>query len=252
MHMPDGVLDPAALVAAGAVSVGAVTWSMHEVRRGRPRLGLALGGAAGLLIAHLADVPLYGPYTAHLIGGTLLAVAIGPWLALATMASVLTIEALLWHDGGTAALGANVLVMGVVGILVGYFAYRAIVALATRLRSGRLRSGRLRSGGLRPDSSDASPWTKASAAAVGAWLSVMASALTLASLVSVGSATTVGTMTGVPEATIVDLLPRYAAWGLLEATLTGVAVAAALGWKRSVARLEGVADLERRVPVTHS
>jgi|GEM_PF-1091936 len=243
MHMPDGVLDPAALVAAGAVSVGAVTWSMHEVRRGRPRLGLALAGAGALLIAHLADVPLYGPYTAHLIGGTLLAVAIGPWLALATMASALTIEALLWHDGGTAALGANVLVMGVVGILVGYFAYRAIVALATRLRGGGPGSGR-----LRPDSSETSPWTKASAAAVGAWLSVMASAFTLASLVSVGSATTVGTMTGVPEATIVDLLPRYAAWGLLEATLTGVAVAAALGWNRSVVRIEAAADLERRVP----
>jgi len=242
MHMPDGVLDPTALVAAGAVSVGAVAWSMHEVRHGRPRLGLALGGAAGLLVTHLADVPLYGPYTAHLIGGTLLAVAIGPWLAMMTMASALTIEALLWHDGGTAALGANMAVMGVVGILVGYGAYRAVLTLAARPRADASET---------PVDASRSPslWTKAAAAAAGAWLSVIASALTLAALVSVGSAAAVGSMTDAPEATLADLLPRYAAWGLLEALITGVAVAAALSWKRSVARIEVVTDLERRVPL---
>lgn len=234
MHMPDGVLDPTTLVVAGAASAGALAWSMREVRRGRPRFGLALGGAAGLLIAHLADVPLYGPYTAHLVGGTLLAVAIGPWLAMVTMASALTLEALLWHDGGTATLGANMLVMGVVGILAGYGAYRAVFALAARLER---------------DPDQPSAWTRASAAAAGAWLSVMASALTLAALVSFGSATAVGVVTGAPGASLGDLLPRYAAWGLLEAVLTGVAVTAGLSWSRSVARIEGAAQIDRHVPV---
>jgi cobalt/nickel transport system permease protein len=234
MHMPDGVLDPTTLMVAGAASVGALAWSMHELRRGRPRLGLALGGAAGLLIAHLADVPLYGPYTAHLVGGTLLAIAFGPWLALLTMASALTLEAFLWHDGGTATLGANMLVMGVVGILVGYGAYRGVLALAAALQR---------------DSEEPSAWTKASAAVVGAWLSVMASALMLAALVSLGSVTTVATVTGAPETTLGDLLPRYAAWGLLEASITGLAVAAALAWNRSVARIEGAAQIDRHLPV---
>ncbi|NYI42682.1 energy-coupling factor ABC transporter permease [Demequina lutea] len=234
MHMPDGVLNPTTLVVAGAASVGALAWSMHEVRRGRPRLGMALGGAAGLLIAHLADVPLYGPYTAHLIGGTLLAIAIGPWLAMMTMATALALEAFLWHDGGTATLGANMLVMGVVGILVGYGAYRGALAVASRLHR---------------DAEEPSALAKASAAAAGAWLSVMASALTLVSLVSVGGVTTLGAVTGAPEATLGDLLPRYAAWGLLEAFVTGVAVAAGLAWGRSVVRIEGAAEIGQRVPV---
>ncbi len=234
MHMPDGVLDPTTLVAAGAASVGALTWSAHELRHGRPRLGLALGGAAGLLIAHLADVPMYGPYTAHLIGGTLLAIAIGPWRALATMASALTIEALLWHDGGTAALGANMLVMGVAGVLVGYGAYRAALSLGGRLQR---------------DKGEPSLWMKASAAVVAAWLSVMASALALASLVTVGGLEPFGTVAEAPGATAGDLMLRYAAWGLLEAVLTGAAVAAGLAWNRSVMRIETAADVGRRVPV---
>jgi cobalt/nickel transport system permease protein len=198
-------------------------------------MGLALGGAGGLLVAHLADVPLYGPYTAHLIGGTLLAIAIGPWLALATMASVLTLEAFLLNDGGTAALGANVMIMGVAGVLVGYGAYRAILTFAARVRRG---------------SSGPSLWTKASAAAAGAWLSVMASALTLAALIAVGGLTTVATVNGTPEATFIDLLPRYAAWGLLEAALTGAAVAAGLAWNRSVVRIETAVEARRRATVS--
>ena len=235
MHIPNGVLDPTTMVAAGAASAGALTWSVHALRQGRPRMGLALGGAGGLLVAHLADVPLYGPYTAHLIGGTLLAIAIGPWLALATMASVLTLEAFLLNDGGTAALGANVLVMGAAGVMVGYGAYRAILALGARRHRG---------------SSGPSLWTKASAAAVGAWLSVMASALTLASLVAIGGATTIASVNGTPEATIVDLIPRYAAWGLLEAVITGAAVAAGLAWNRSVVRIEVAAEVRRRATVS--
>lgn len=234
MHIPNGVLDPATTVAAGAAAAGAVTWSVHELRQGRPRVGLALGGAGGLLVAHLADVPLYGPYTAHLMGGTLLAIAIGPWLAVATMTTVLTLEAFLLNDGGTAALGANVLVMAVAGVLVGYGAYRAVLSIVGRLRQG---------------SSQPSLWTKASAAAVGAWLSVIASALTLASLVAIGGTTTFATVNGTPQATIIDLIPRYAAWGLLEAALTGAAVAAGLTVARSVARLEGAVDARQRVSV---
>jgi cobalt/nickel transport system permease protein len=246
MHMPDGVLDPTMLVATGAASAGALAWSMRELRHGKPRLGFALGGAAGILIAHLADVPLYGTYTAHLMGGTLLAIAIGPWLATLTMASALALEAFLWHDGGTATLGANVFVMAIVGIAVGYGAYRGILALASRLRQ---------------DSEEPSAWTKTSAAAAGAWLSVMASALTLFALVSIGGATAAGTVAEAPGAATGDLLLWYAAWGLLEATLTGVAVAAGLAWHRSVARIEDVtrieeaiqkesaAELSQRVPV---
>ncbi len=234
MHIPNGVLDPTALVAASAVSAGALAWSVREMRQHHARLGGALGGGAALVIAHLADVSLPGPYTAHLIGATLLAIAIGPWLALTTMASVLTLEAFLLNDGGTLALGVNVLVMAVAGVLVGYGAYRALLALGAALRR---------------DSVGPSVWTRVGAAAVGAWVSVMASALTLASVVALGGLTSVGGVMETPGATLGDLLPRYAAWGLLEGALTGSVVAAALAWNRSMARLENATDIRRRTPV---
>lgn len=234
MHIPTGVIDPATTVSAAALSAGALAWSVHELRTGRPRVGLALGGAVGVVVAHLADVPLYGPYTAHLIGGTLLAIAVGPWLAVTTMAAVLTFEAFLLGDGGTSALGVNVLVMGVAGVWVGYGAYRTVLTIGNRRRRG---------------ASDSTPslWTTASAAVVGAWLSVVASALTLASLVAVGGTTSVATLEGTPQASIGDLLPRYAAWGLLEASITGVVVAAAVSWSRSVSRIESAVDVRQRV-----
>lgn len=231
MHLPNGVIDPATTIATAAVSAGALTWSVHELRTSRPRLGLALGAAGGILVAHLADVPLYGPYTAHLIGGTLLAIAVGPWLAMITMAAVLTFEAFLLGDGGASALGVNVLVMGVAGVLVGFGVYRGALTIRDRLR---------------PNSA-ASPWTTASAAAVGAWVSVMASALTLATIVHAGGVTTVATLEGTPEASIGNLLPRYAAWGLLEATITAVIVAATVVSSRSVARIETAVDVRQRV-----
>ena len=75
----------------------------------------------------------------------------------------------------------------------------------------------------------------------------MASALTLFALVSIGGATTAGTVAEAPGAATGDLLLWYAAWGLLEASLTGVAVAAGLAWHRSVARIEDVARIEEAV-----
>ncbi|HZL81306.1 MAG TPA: hypothetical protein VFC06_05105, partial [Demequina sp.] len=60
----------------------------------------------------------------------------------------------------------------------------------------------------------------------------------------------IATVNGTPEATIVDLLPRYAAWGLLEAVITGAAVAAGLAWNRSVVRIEVAAEVRRRATVS--
>ncbi|WP_062202874.1 energy-coupling factor ABC transporter permease [Demequina salsinemoris] len=221
MHMPDGVLDPVTLSVAGAVSVGAIAWSARELRRGDVRWGSAAGGAGLVLVAHLADVPLYGPYTAHVIGGTLLAVALGPRVAMLTMAAVLALEAFAWGDGGIAALGVNFMVMGFAGILAGWGAYRAALALAARRRE--------------VTSDDAASWWRVPAAAVGAWVSVMASALTLTVLSIVG---------GVTGIVLEEVVLPHAAWGLLEAAATGLLVAAGVAAVR-FARARGLGALAR-------
>ncbi|WP_084127300.1 energy-coupling factor ABC transporter permease [Demequina sp. NBRC 110054] len=211
MHMPDGVLDPVTLSVASAVSVGAIAWSARELRRGDVRWGLAAGGAGLVLVAHLADVPLYGPYSAHVIGGTLLAAALGPWMAMLTMAVALALEALAWGDGGVAALGVNFVVMGAAGVLAGWGVYRAVLTMVARRRG--------------PGADDATSWWRVPAAAAGAWVSVMASALTLAVLSIVG---------GVTGIVLREVVAPHAAWGLLEAAASALIVAAGVAVTRAL------------------
>lgn len=134
MHIQDGVLDPVVLGATGAAAVAAVTYAGWTVRRSRPRLGAATLGVGAVLVAHLLDVPLAGGATAHVVGGTLLAIALGPALGLLAMVVALAAEALLWGDGGATALGANVLVMGVTGVAVGWAVWRWLAAHGDRWR----------------------------------------------------------------------------------------------------------------------
>jgi cobalt/nickel transport system permease protein len=74
----------------------------------------------------LFNVPVFGGTTAHAVGGTLLAVALGPWVALIGVTIALAIQALLFADGGVLAFGANCLAMAFVGPFVGYAVYRMV------------------------------------------------------------------------------------------------------------------------------
>lgn len=203
MHIPDGTVDPAALAVCATASAGVVAVSVRGVRGTHPRWGLAGLGAAGVLVAHMLDVPMDTVHTAHVMGGTLLAIALGPWLAVMVMTGVLAVEALLLGDGGVWALGVNVWVMAVVGVLVGWGGYRAVMMLGGK-------------------------WTPVVAAGVGAWLSVMASALVLMTVEALGTAAGPGPL--------LELVPRYAAWGGLEAFVTVFVVAGVLAVRPVVLR----------------
>lgn len=56
----------------------------------------------------------------HLGGGLLLAALLGPSAAFLVLASVLTVQALFFADGGLLALGANILNLGVASCFVAY------------------------------------------------------------------------------------------------------------------------------------
>lgn len=67
-----------------------------------------------------------GGTTAHLVGGTLIAIFLGAYGGLISMTVILLIQALLFGDGGITALGANIWNMGVVDCFIGYYLYKAI------------------------------------------------------------------------------------------------------------------------------
>ncbi len=79
---------------------------------------------AFIFAAQMINFPV-GPGTSgHLVGGTLLAITLGPAPAAVVMTAILAIQALVFQDGGILALGANVFNMAIAGVLAGYAPYR--------------------------------------------------------------------------------------------------------------------------------
>lgn len=123
MHMADALVSPA---------VGGVMWAAAGgvgllcARRVRERIEggtLPLMGVAGAFVFAAQMINFTIPATGssgHLGGGLLLAAMLGPHAAFLAMASVLTIQALLFADGGLLALGCNVFNLGFLPAFVAY------------------------------------------------------------------------------------------------------------------------------------
>lgn len=120
MHLPDGVLPAGEwvplLAAGGTVFAVASTRVRSAVDARRiPTIGLL---AAVILVLQLVNFPLIGGASGHITGTTLLVFVAGVEIAAVAMASVLTLQALLFQDGGLLALGANYVNMVVVPALI--------------------------------------------------------------------------------------------------------------------------------------
>src|SRR4051812_17052802 len=100
------------------------------------------------------NIPVPGGTTAHAVGGTLIAIVLGPWAAIIGVSLALIIQALFFGDGGILAIFANCLNMGIILPFLGYFSYRLIAGGAPLLSTRRV-------------------W----AAGIGAYLGIAASAL---------------------------------------------------------------------------
>lgn len=121
MHMADALLAPAVgglmwLAAGSALVVASRRLGRQPDDRLVPLMGM-LG--AFVFAAQMINFAIPGTGSSgHLGGGLLLALLLGPWPALVVMASVLTVQALFFADGGLLALGANIFNLGVLPCLV--------------------------------------------------------------------------------------------------------------------------------------
>jgi cobalt/nickel transport system permease protein len=128
MHIPDGYLSPATAGALYAVAVPFWYLAVNRIRKVltvRTVPVLALFSAFSFVLM-MFNVPLPGGTTGHAVGGTLLAIVLGPWAAVLGISVVLGIQALFFGDGGLITFGANCFNMAIVLPFVGYFVYKVI------------------------------------------------------------------------------------------------------------------------------
>lgn len=128
MHIPDNYLSPSscAVLAAAMVPVWAVSIKKvkKEISKAKmPQLGIA---AALTFLLMMFNVPLPGGTTGHAVGGTLIAILLGPYSACISVSVALILQALLFGDGGVLAIGANCFNMAFVLPFLGYFVYKFI------------------------------------------------------------------------------------------------------------------------------
>lgn len=123
MHLPDGQLNLECCAAAAAVGVAVIGLAAHRVARERGSrpgaFSTALFAVPLITLLQFCDFPVNGEGTGHLLGAAALAILVGPWRALLALFCVTCGQALLFGDGGLAAMGANFLGLGVAAGLVG-------------------------------------------------------------------------------------------------------------------------------------
>lgn len=132
MHIPDGFLSVAVALFMWAISLAALGYALKRVNqdlgeRQAPLMGVL---AAAIFAGQMLNFTVAGGTSGHLLGATLATIVLGPWAAMLVMTCVVGVQALIFQDGGLLALGANIFNMGIVGVLVSYFAYRTIQKLA--------------------------------------------------------------------------------------------------------------------------
>ncbi|GDY06902.1 hypothetical protein LBMAG52_03880 [Planctomycetia bacterium] len=117
MHIQDGVLSPVVCAATGAISLGAVGYSVHRLKQSVGDRTIPLTGMMAALVfaGQMVNFPIGAPVSGHLLGGVLAATVVGPWAGCVAMTLVLFVQWALFSDGGLFALGANVLHMAVIG-----------------------------------------------------------------------------------------------------------------------------------------
>jgi len=128
MHIPDGYLDPIFSLGTGVVTIPVWARAVNKVRdvlNNRTVPLLAIFAAFSFTIM-MFNVPVPGGTTAHGVGGTLIAIVLGPWAAVICVSTALIIQALFFGDGGVLAIFVNCLNMAIILPFVGYYTYKLV------------------------------------------------------------------------------------------------------------------------------
>lgn len=129
MHIPDGFLGPLTCVVMYIIMTP-IWWMAFKIAK--EKLGnrevpmFAMLSAVSFLVM-MFNWPVPDGTTGHMVGGTLIAVILGPWAAVICVTVALVIQAFFFGDGGITAIGANCFNMAFVLPFIGYYVYKGIL-----------------------------------------------------------------------------------------------------------------------------
>lgn len=126
MHIPDNYLSPSTCAVLGAAMLPVWSRVVKKVKKevSKKKMPLLGVGASVTFLIMMFNVPLPGGTTGHAVGGTLLAILLGPEAACISITIALLLQALLFGDGGILAFGANAFNMAFAMPFVGYYVYK--------------------------------------------------------------------------------------------------------------------------------
>lgn len=197
LHAADGFFSVPVSIVFWVITAAALAVSLRQVSarlddRAIPLMGVM---AAFIFAGQMFNFQIPGGTSGHLLGGVLAAVLLGPYAAAIVMACVIAVQAIVFQDGGLVVLGVNIFNMGLIGTFGGYAVYRAVAAALGGEAKGRL-----------------------PAAAVAAWLSVVAAAVVCSFQLAVSGTTSL-------EAALVAMVGWHVLIGVGEAIITVGALA---------------------------
>jgi len=227
MHVPDGFLDAPTSIATGVVAAAGVAVALRGARRELDDRTAPMAGLVATFVfaGQMMNFPVGAGTSGHLLGGAMAAVLAGPFTAVLCISVVLLVQALFMADGGITALGTNITLMALVGVVVGWLVFRAVQSVLPRRLS------------MVPP-----------AAALAALVSVPVAAMVFTLLFAVGGQAPVETST-----VFSAMVGWHTVIGIGEAVITGLVVASVVAVRPDLCygarRMLGARKLEIRTDV---
>ncbi len=134
MHIPDGFLSVIVSVVFWIISLVVIAIALRKTsgqlgEREVPLMGIL---AAAIFAGQMLNFSVSGGTSGHLVGAAIAMILLGPWPAILVMTSVVSVQALLFQDGGLLVLGANIFNMAIVGVFVSYAVYKLLKGLLSK------------------------------------------------------------------------------------------------------------------------
>jgi len=143
MHIPDGFLSVPVSLVLWAISILVVAYALRRSGKDLGERQVPLMGvlAAAIFAGQMLNFSVAGGTSGHMMGAAIATIMLGPWAGILVLTCVVSIQALIFQDGGLLALGANIFNMGLIGVAVSYMVYRTVSRLSGRWRWGVFAGG---------------------------------------------------------------------------------------------------------------